>query len=125
MRSFQKSGRLRYVIQSKLFLIFLGIIILAFLFNIFSFMNKMGETSKNKETIEDKVTELEKSKEKLNFEIIKLKTEKGIEENIREKFGLAKKGEEMIVIIEDKSSEEAEKKTDSEGFFSFFKNWFK
>ena len=125
MRSFQKSGRLRYVIQSKLFLIFLGIIILGFFFNIFSFMNKMGETSRNKETIEDKVTELEKSKEKLNSEIIKLKTEKGIEENIREKFGLAKEGEEMIVIIEDKNSEEAEKKMDSEGFFSFLKNWFK
>ena len=31
----------------------------------------------------------------------------------------------MIVIIEDKNSEEAEKETDSEGFFSFFKNWFK
>jgi len=88
-------------------------------------MNKMGETSRNKETIEDKVTELEKSKEKLNSEIIKLKTEKGIEENIREKFGLAKEGEEMIVIIEDKNSEEAEKKMDSEGFFSFLKNWFK
>ena len=88
-------------------------------------MNKMGETSRNKEIIEDKVTELEKSKEKLNSEIIKLKTEKGIEENIREKFGLAKEGEEMIVIIEDKNSEEAEKETDSEGFFSFFKNWFK
>ena len=125
MKSFQKSGRLKYVMQSKLFLIFLGIIILGFFFNIFSFMNKMGETSRNKETIEDKVTELEKSKEKLNSEIIKLKTEKGIEENIREKFGLAKEGEEMIVIIEDKNSEEAEKKMDSEGFFSFLKNWFK
>ena len=125
MKSFQKSGRLKYVMQSKLFLIFLGIIILTFFFNIFSFMNKMGETSRNKEIIEDKVTELEKSKEKLNSEIIKLKTEKGIEENIREKFGLAKEGEEMIVIIEDKNSEEAEKKMDSEGFFSFLKNWFK
>lgn len=124
MRSFQKGGRLRRVMQSNFFLIFLGIIILVFFFNVFSFMSKMKETRRNRETIEDKITELEKSKEKLNSEIIKLKTEKGVEENIREKFGLAKEGEDMIIIVEDKNSEKTEKEADSGGFFSWLKNLF-
>ena len=85
----------------------------------------MEETGKNRKIVEDKITELEKSKEKLNSDITKLKTEQGIEESIREKFGLAKEGENMILIIDDKNSSEIPKNTDSGGFFSFLKNLFK
>jgi hypothetical protein len=88
-------------------------------------MNKTQETSKNRKILEDKIIELEKSKEKLNSDIIKLKTEKGVEENIREKFGLAKEGEDMILIIDDKNQRVDEAEPESSGFFSFFKNWFK
>ena len=88
-------------------------------------MGKMEETSKNKEIVQNKIAELEKSKEALNSEINKLKTENGIEENIRVKFGLGKVGENMILVIDDKNSVDAQKKTDSGGFFSFFKNLFK
>lgn len=125
MRSFQKRGKLRQVMQSKLFLIFLGVVIIVFSFSIFSFMNKMEETVKNKKIIEDKIAELEKSKEKLNSDITKLKTESGIEENIREKFGLAKEGENMILIVDDKNSPQTQKPPDSPWFFSFFDNLFK
>lgn len=125
MRSFQKSGRLKRIIQSKTFLIFFGIVILAFIYSMFDFIGKMEETGKNRKIVEDKITELEKSKEKLNSDITKLKTEQGIEESIREKFGLAKEGENMILIIDDKNSSEIPKNTDSGGFFSFLKNLFK
>ncbi|MCX6751693.1 MAG: septum formation initiator family protein [Candidatus Nomurabacteria bacterium] len=122
MRSFQKSEKLKHVMQSKLFLIFLGIVILVFVFSVFSFWGKMEETSKNKKIAEDKIAELEKSKEKLNSDIANLKTEKGVEENIRNKFGLAKEGENMILVVDDKSSSEVPKNTDSGGFFSWLKN---
>lgn len=122
MRSFQKSGKLKHLMQSKLFLIFLGIVILVFVFSVFSFMGKMEETSKNRKIAEDKITELEKSKEKLNSDITNLKTEKGVEENIRNKFGLAKEGENMILVVDDKSSSEVPKNTDSGGFFSWLKS---
>ena len=61
----------------------------------------MIETRKNRQRVENKVAELEKEKEKLNSDIAQLKTEEGTEASIREKFGLAKEGEEMIVIVED------------------------
>ena len=81
-------------------------------------------TRENRKIAENKVQELELEKEKLSSDIAKLKTEKGIEENIREKFGLAKEGEGMIVIVEDKNPQ-TEQNDFSEGFFSFFKSWFK
>jgi cell division protein FtsB len=125
MRSFQKGGRLKHIMQSKLFLIFLGIVILAFFFNMFSFVNKMEETAKNRKIVEDKITELEKSKEQFNSDIGKLKTEAGVEENIRNKFGLAKDGENMILITDDKSQIETPQKSNLESFWSTIKNWFK
>ena len=124
MRNFQKGGKLKQIMQSKFFLIFLGIIILVFAFNIFNFINKMVETGKNKNLVEDKIIELEKSKEEINSEINKLKTEKGIEESLREKFGVAKEGENMIMVVEDKNLPVKEKEENSSGFWSFIKSWF-
>lgn len=125
MKNFKKRGRFENLMQSKPFLIFFGIIIIFFIFSMFGFMNKMEETRKNRKIAEDKIIELEKSKEKLNTEISKLKTEKGVEESIREKFGLAKEGEDMILVIDDKNTPTEEKEANSSGFFDFFKNLFK
>jgi len=125
MRSFQKSRKLKYIMRSKLFLMFLGIVIFAFIYSMFGFVDKMEETSKNRKIVEDKIIELEKSKEKLNSEIVKLKTEKGVEESIREKFGLAKEGENMIMVIDDKNSAEIQEEPDSGSFWSIIKGWFK
>jgi cell division protein FtsB len=111
--------------QSKPFLIFLGIVILVFIFSTFSFMSKMEETIKNRKIEEAKIAELEKSKEKLNSDISKLKTEAGVEEIIRENYGVAKEGENMIMITDDKNSPAAQPKADEGGFFSFLKNLFK
>lgn len=111
--------------QTKYFLIFLGIILLVFIFNMFSFMDKMIETHKNKKLAEERIIKLEESREKFSMEINKLKTEKGIEENLREKFGVAKEGENMILIIEDKKEENIENNVNSYNFFSVFKDWFK
>jgi cell division protein FtsL len=125
MRNFQKKGRFSRMMQSKFFLMFLGVIILFFFFSMFSFMNKMEETIRNKKTTEDKITELEKSKSKLNSDIAKLKTEEGIEDNIRNKFGLAKEGENMILIIDDKNQTETSKDSESTSFWSILKGWFR
>ena len=82
---FSKRWRLKRIIQSKTFLIFFGIVILAFIYSMFDFIGKMEETGKNRKIVEDKITELEKSKEKLNSDITKLKTEKGVEGKLLEK----------------------------------------
>ena len=125
MKDFQKRGKWEYVMQSKPFLIFFGVLILFFIFSMFGFMNKMEDTSKNRKIAEDRILELEKSKEKLNSEISKLKTEKGVEESIREKFGLAKEGENMILVVGEKNPLEVQKEEDNKGFWSTIKSWFK
>jgi len=84
----------------------------------------MQETGKNKKIAEDKVAQLEEQKEKLTSDTNSLQTDEGKEKFFRENLGLAKEGEDLIVVVEDKNKE-APESTDSGGFWGFFKNWFK
>ncbi|OGI66549.1 hypothetical protein A3H53_01510 [Candidatus Nomurabacteria bacterium RIFCSPLOWO2_02_FULL_40_10] len=124
MRSFQHKRGWRNIVQSRPVLVFLGILVLIFAWSVFGFMGKMQITRENRKIAEEKLIELEKQKEKLLFDIAKLKTDEGVEESIRAKFGLVKEGEGVIVIIDDKNPPVAQEQ-ESGGFFSFFTNLFK
>jgi cell division protein FtsB len=124
MNNFQKKGMWRNVAQSKPVLALLSFTLIIFAWNILIFLNKMEDTNKNKKIAEDKVTALKLQKEKLTADISNLQTEQGKEKILRENFGLAKDGENLIVITEDKNPL-APAKPASSGFFSFFKNLFK
>ena len=125
MRNFQQKRGWGNIIKSKPVFIALWILILLFAWNILGFWSKMRETGKNKQIIEDKVATLKQQKEKLSADINSLQTDEGKEKLFRENFGLAKEGENLIVIVEDKNSLEIPKTESSSGFWSIFKNWFK
>ena len=124
MRNFQQKRGLRDVIHSRPVLAVLGLIVLFFAWGVIGFMGKTQITRENRKIAENKIAELEEKKEKLSLEIAKLRTESGIEENIREKFGLAKEGEGLIVVVEDKNMPESSI-TQKQGWFNFFADWFK
>ena len=121
MRNFQQKRGFRNILHSKPVLVLLGILVLFFAWGVTGFLGKMNITRENRKIVENKVAELQKEKEKLSSDIAKLKTDQGVEESIREKFGLAKEGEGQIVIVEDKNPP-AITDTSSGGFFSFFWN---
>jgi len=125
MRNFQKKRGILGILQSVPFLILLAVLVCIFAYSMISFTSRMQETAKNKKIAEDKVAELQNSKEKLSLDIAKLNTDQGLEENIRERFGLVKEGEEVIVIVEDKNQPEIPLEANSWSFFSFFINLFK
>ncbi len=124
MKSFQPKRGFRNIIHSRPVLVFLGILLLFFAWGVVGFMGKMKVTAENRKIAENKVIELQKEKDKLTSDITKLKTDSGVEESIRDKFGLVKDGEGEIVIVDDKNPP-IPAKTSGEGFFSFFTNWFK
>ncbi len=106
MRNFQQKKGWRDIIESWPVIIFLGVLLLFFAWGVVGFMGKMSATSENREIAENKLLELETKKERLTTEIAKLETEGGVEENIREKFGLGKEGEGLIVVVDDKNKVE-------------------
>ena len=108
--------------QSKPVLLFLAVLLFIFAWGVFGFISKTGATRENRKISENKVAELERKKEKLSADIAKLETDEGVEENIRQKFGLAKEGEGVIIIVEDPNKPEIPKE-ESKGFWSFFADW--
>ena len=125
MANFQDKKGLTRIIHSWPILAFLGILLVFFAFAVFRLTIKMKETSKNKEIAELKVTELQTTKEKLFNDIENLKTETGLEENIRNKFGLVKEGEDLIIIVDNKENLDSSDETEPNWFISVFNKWFK
>ena len=103
----------------------LGILVLFFAWGVVGFMGKMEVTRENRKISENKVAELESEKVRLSSEIAKLKTDNGVEESVREKFGLAKEGEGLIIVVEDKNPPETANARKSNWFISLFTKWFK
>jgi competence protein ComGC len=110
--------------ESKPFLIFLGILILLFAWNIWGLWNKMEETAKNKQIVQNQITALNQQKGKLTSDINNLNTDQGKEQVFRENFGLAKEGENEIVVLDNNATTPTSPPASS-GFFGFFKNLFK
>jgi cell division protein FtsB len=125
MRNFQQKRIWRDVLESKPVLIILGIGILIFAWSILGFWGRMEDTARNKKIAEDKITALQEQKDKLTSQINDLNTDEGKEKVFRENYGLAKDGEEEIVVEDDQTAPLAPVPDASSGFFGFFKNLFK
>lgn len=123
MKHFQEKHSFRKVLESKPVLILLFLLLLFFIWNMLSFWEKRNETQKKLDIVEKRVSELRDSEAKLNTDIDSLNTEKGIESNIREKYGLVKEGEQLIVVVDDPNFVPVteEKQT----FFTKIKSWFR
>ena len=125
MRSFQEKKKWRKVMESKPMLIFLGIVILVFAYSVFGLVGRVQETQKNKNIAVDKINQLQQERDKLTSDIQKLNTDEGKEEAIREKFGMAKDGEGLVVVTDDKNAPLPTTENKPNSFSSFFKNLFK
>ena len=124
MRNFQQKMEFKSIMQSVPVLVVLIIVLLFFAWGVIRFMIKLNETSKNRKIAEMKVSELTQAKMKLSSDIESLNTERGLEENIREKFGLAKEGENLIIILDDKNALNLKDKKPN-WFTLFLSKWFK
>ncbi len=126
MQDFQQKKKWRSVLESRPVLIFLIILLLLFAWGVIGLFNKMQMTRENRRLAENKLAELQKKKEIFSADVAKLESQDGIEESIREKFPVVKDGEELIIVVDDKTPPAATDTTDK-GFFSFLKfwNWFK
>lgn len=125
MRNFQQKKKWRAILESRPMLALLLLVVLIFAWNVFGLWQKMEDTERNKKIAEDKIISLRQEKEKLTADIAKLNTPEGMEASIREKFGLVKDGEGLIVVVDDQNPPVEEKKYEDNKFFSFLKNLFK
>lgn len=126
MTNFQpRKSKWRKVLESKLSLALLTILVFVFAWSVVGFSEKMRDTEEKRKIAEERLLELQAKKENLSKDIKKLETSEGMEENIREKFGLVKEGEGVIVIVEESDSEKDMEIEKESAFWNFLRNWFK
>jgi cell division protein FtsB len=124
MKDYQKNKNLKSFIYSRPVIILLFLLVLIFAYGVAGFWRRMQVTTENRVLAERKIADLEQEKKRLVSDIEKLKTDDGVEDSIRSKFGLAKAGEGMIVVVDQKDVVSNEEKEPS-GVWSFIKNLFR
>ncbi len=124
MNNYQDRSHTKHFLHSKIVLVIFGVAVLFFAYSVLKFSVKAIETSRNKANAEVKMAELQAQKDRLTKDIDMLKTEGGVEATIREKYGFAKEGEGLIVVVDeqDKKTQDTQEKG---SFWNKFRDWFK
>lgn len=122
MVEFRKRQKIRNIIYSKVTLFFLFLILVLFARSTYGLWQKERDTKK---TVNDAKVELSSLIEKeasLSSRVASLKTERGVEEAIRGKFKVAKPGEGVVVVVNQK--EDTNSTISDPGGFRGFLNQF-
>ena len=119
MREFQQKQIFKEKLYSKTTVFILLVLALLLAKGVVNIYIKERESRKNKEEAELELINMQNRAEELKQASERLKTPVGIEQEIRSKFGVAKEGEKVILIVEEEEAILVEQK---EGFFGrFFK----
>ncbi|KKR52195.1 MAG: hypothetical protein UT90_C0023G0013 [Parcubacteria group bacterium GW2011_GWA1_40_21] len=127
MLEFQEKKKLRNILYSKITLIALFIILIFIARATLSVYHKQKTSKGNLNKAQEEIAELKKREKMLNYEIDRLKTDRGTEEEIRKKFMVGKAGEQVIVIVDDNKTNKNNAAGDNEekSIWSKFLNLFK
>ncbi len=104
MSKFERKKNVRRLLYSTPFLLLLLIITIAFSRGVIHAYQKANEARAG---LAEARHELKTEKERQQFlesELARLKSERGKEEEVRNKFRVAKEGENMVIIVDDSAS---------------------
>src|SRR3989338_2723925 len=88
------------LIGKRLLLIFLLALVIVAVSSVWKVYRKAQESSVLRKEAEVKLSDLYKRRTQLETDITKLKTSRGMEEALREQYGLAKIGAHVLVIVD-------------------------
>ena len=105
MFDFHEKRRMRNLVYSKISLFFLLVIIFLLAYTIWGVYQKERETQIKKTQRAQVLIEIEERERVLEEEIERLSTERGVEQEIRSKFDVARAGEQVLVIVDAKEED--------------------
>lgn len=124
MIDYQQKRKINKVIYSKVTLLVLLIIVIFLGKATFDVYQKSKLSSDNYASVFKDYNGLKDRKAMLDSEITRLKTDAGMEEEIRSKFSVAKPGETVVVVINSTSGSSTDSQNNKNSFWNFF-GWFK
>jgi cell division protein FtsB len=117
MQEFQQKKKIRKVLYSPITLIILAVILLVLIKGVWSVYTKENVSSYNLEQEKNELAKLIDREKSLAASFEYLKTDQGIESEIRTKFRAVKDGEKISVIIDDRGSTTQATTTEKNGFW--------
>ena len=113
--------------HSPLFLLIILGLMLFFGYKMIDLFEKKNETFEKKEFVLNRIDGLEQRKIIKEKDILKLETEEGKEELIREKYQMVKENEKLVTIVEENIVDLDKKinETKQKGFLNWIKDVFK
>jgi len=117
---FQQKRQFKKVIYSKVSYVVLIILVIFLGKATYNIYQKYKMSSENYLSTKKDYDNLKARKDMLDSEIGRLKTDTGIEEEIRSKFNVAKPGETVVVVINSSSSTSTDNNNLKEGLWSKF-----
>lgn len=124
MLEFQEKRKLRNFLYSKTTLFILIILIILVANAAWGVYKKQKLSKENLAQTANVLGGLQAREKMLSSEIEKLKTEAGKEEEIREKYGLVKPGEEVIVVFNETNSDNLDQDLSKNSLWQKIKEWF-
>jgi len=128
MLDFRKKKKMNTSLYSK-GVLFIFIIIIIFLANAtWNVYQNYKEAKINEYRVSSRLGEVEKRESEIIEKIDKLSTERGMEEELRKRFDVAKEGENIIIVVEPDGVESGESgniNVGNTGFWDKFMNIFR
>ena len=125
MLDFQQKKQIRKVIYSRLSIFALFIIVIFLARSTYDIYKRKGVSAEGYASVKKSYDNLKGREAMLDSEIARLKTDQGVEEEIRGKFNVAKPGETIVTIIDSSSSTSTDKNGNKKGFWATLASWFK
>lgn len=125
MIDFQQKRQIKSVMYSKVSFVVLFILVIFLSKATYNIYQKSKLSSENNLVVRREYESLKTRKDMLESEIDRLKTDNGVEEEIRGKFNVAKPGETVVVVINGTGSSMSNTDSSNKGFWSSVFNIFK
>lgn len=123
MAEFKKKETYKFW-HSPLALIVLFCIFVVFAYNMVGLIKKERETSQNKASELTKIEELRARESTLSRDIERLNTNEGIEASVRDKFQVVKPGEKEVLIIDPSEQSREPEEPRDHTFWGYIKRMF-
>lgn len=109
---FQQKRRINSIIYSKVSILILLIIFLYSIYATFLVYKKKSDSRKELGKIEKEYNDLRLKDSSVSNQIESLKTDIGMEKEIRQKFGVAREDETLVMIVDDKKANQVQSDDD-------------
>lgn len=97
---FRSKQKTRNFLYSKVTILVMLFFVAMLVPGVYGIFKKVGESLKDRQAAERELADLEKREQMLVEKVNRSNTDRGLEEQIREKFNVAKEGESVIVLVE-------------------------